>query len=178
MKKTISKFVYMICRSSDLLSFPGLRQVRNAVYGYHFDAKQINVDSFVRIKAAHASEQNDLSIGDRVGLGYGAYLDYSGGIILENDVSISDGCRIFTHNHPVLEGNENWKNNPVEFSSLHIKQFAWLGAGSTILHNVNVIGRGAVVAAGAVVTKDVPDNAIVGGNPAKILTQRRVSGQP
>lgn len=174
MRKTVSKFAYMVCKSSDYFSFPGLRQLRNAVYASHFGAPRINVDSFVRIKSAHTSDQNRLIIGHRVGMGYGVYIDYSGGISIEDDVAISDGCRIFTHNHPVLAGNKDWKRNKIEFSSLTIGENAWLGAGSTILHNVKVIGQGAVVAAGAVVTKDVPDFTVVGGNPAKPLATRNV----
>ncbi|MOA04038.1 Maltose O-acetyltransferase [compost metagenome] len=51
---------------------------------------------------------------------------------------------------------------------IHIKKNAWIGANATILSGVT-IGQNAIVAAGAVVSKDVPDNAIVGGIPAKII---------
>ena len=51
---------------------------------------------------------------------------------------------------------------------MHIGKNAWIGAGATILPGVTV-GENAVVAAAAVVTKDVPANAIVGGNPAKLI---------
>ncbi|MCZ2083871.1 MAG: sugar O-acetyltransferase, partial [Flavobacteriales bacterium] len=51
---------------------------------------------------------------------------------------------------------------------IHIKKNAWIGANVTILQGVT-IGENSVVAAGAVVSKDVPDNTIVGGIPAKIL---------
>jgi acetyltransferase-like isoleucine patch superfamily enzyme len=51
---------------------------------------------------------------------------------------------------------------------IHIKRNAWIGANATILPGVT-IGENAIVAAGAVVSKDVPDNTIVGGIPAKII---------
>jgi acetyltransferase-like isoleucine patch superfamily enzyme len=51
-----------------------------------------------------------------------------------------------------------------------IKRKAWIGVGATILPGVTV-GENAVVAAGAVVSKDVPDNTIVGGVPAKVIKQ-------
>jgi acetyltransferase-like isoleucine patch superfamily enzyme len=51
---------------------------------------------------------------------------------------------------------------------VHIKKNAWIGAGVTILPGVTV-GENAIVAAGAVVSKDVPDNTIVGGIPAKLI---------
>lgn len=63
--------------------------------------------------------------------------------------------------------------SPVERQSLmpgkvHIKQNAWIGAGATILPGIS-IGENAVVAAGAVVTKDVPANTVVAGIPAKVI---------
>ncbi|MCD7909374.1 MAG: sugar O-acetyltransferase, partial [Clostridium sp.] len=51
---------------------------------------------------------------------------------------------------------------------IHIRKNAWIGAGATILQGVTV-GKSAIVAAGAVVTQDVPDNTIVGGIPAKVI---------
>ncbi len=51
---------------------------------------------------------------------------------------------------------------------VHLKKNCWIGAGSTILPGVT-IGENAVVGAASVVTKDVPNNAIVAGNPAKVL---------
>ena len=53
---------------------------------------------------------------------------------------------------------------------VHIGKDAWIGAGATILPGVTV-GDNAVVAAGAVVTKDVAPNTIVGGNPAKVIRE-------
>lgn len=53
---------------------------------------------------------------------------------------------------------------------MHIKRNAWIGAGATILPGVTV-GENAIVAANATVTKDVPDNMIVAGTPAKIMRQ-------
>ncbi|KHO12113.1 bacterial transferase hexapeptide family protein [Latilactobacillus curvatus] len=53
---------------------------------------------------------------------------------------------------------------------MHIKQNAWIGAGATISPGVTV-GENAIVAANATVTKDVPDNMIVAGTPAKVMRQ-------
>jgi acetyltransferase-like isoleucine patch superfamily enzyme len=54
---------------------------------------------------------------------------------------------------------------------VHIKDFVWCGNNVTIIPGIT-IGEGAIIAAGAVVVKDVPDCAIVGGNPAQIIKYR------
>lgn len=87
-----------------------------------------------------------------------------GGITIDDNVLIAPKVSLLTEGHPI---------DPAQRQSLipkpiHIKANAWIGAGATILQGVT-IGKNAVVAAGAVVTKDVPDNAIVGGVPAKVI---------
>jgi len=87
-----------------------------------------------------------------------------GGITIEDNVLIAPRVSILSEGHPI---------SPAERGSLipghiHIKKSAWIGAGATILPGVTV-GENAVVAAGAVVSKDVPANTIVGGIPAKII---------
>lgn len=57
-------------------------------------------------------------------------------------------------------------------SSLVINDDVWIGARVIILGNVNSIGRGVIIGAGSVVTKPIPDYAIVGGNPARIIKYR------
>ena len=76
----------------------------------------------------------------------------------DHSLEIIDGADIIESPRPIAK--------PVVIS-----RGAWVGASSTILHGVT-IGVGAVVGAGSVVTKDVPDYAIVAGNPAKILRYR------
>lgn len=87
-----------------------------------------------------------------------------GGITIEDNVLIAPKVSLLSEGHPV---------SPKERQSLvpghiHIKKNAWIGAGATILAGVT-IGENAVVAAGAVVSKDVPANTIVGGIPAKMI---------
>lgn len=87
-----------------------------------------------------------------------------GGITIEDNVLIAPKVSLLSEGHPV---------SPEERQSLvpghiQIKKGAWIGAGATILPGVT-IGENAVVAAGAVVSKDVPVNTIVGGVPAKII---------
>ncbi|NJL77182.1 MAG: sugar O-acetyltransferase [Saprospiraceae bacterium] len=89
-----------------------------------------------------------------------------GGITIEDNVLIAPKVSLLTESHPL---------NPTERQSLipkpiHIKKNAWIGANATILQGVTV-GENAVVSAGSVVTKDVPDNVVVGGIPAKIIKE-------
>jgi len=87
-----------------------------------------------------------------------------GGITIEDNVLIAPKVSLLSEGHPI---------SPDERQSLvpghiHIRKNAWIGAGATILPGVT-IGENAIVAAGAIVSKDVPANTIVGGIPAKVI---------
>lgn len=87
-----------------------------------------------------------------------------GGITIADDVLIAPNVSLLSEGHPVSPENRH----SLIPKPIHIKRNAWIGAGATILQGVT-IGENAVVAAGAVVTKDVPDDTIVGGIPAKVI---------
>ena len=93
-------------------------------------------------------------------------------ISIGNDVAIAKGVTIRdSDNHQVIDNNNKSKNKtPLEHSPITIGDHVWIGANATILSGVN-IGENAVVAAGSVVTQDVPANTLVGGVPAKTLKQ-------
>ena len=86
-----------------------------------------------------------------------------GGITLDDDVFIGPGVKLVTENHP----EDPALRRNVYTRPIHLKRKAWIGAGAIILPGVTV-GENSIVAAGAVVTKDVPDNTIVAGVPARI----------
>lgn len=92
-----------------------------------------------------------------------------GGIFLEDDVLIGPGARLITVNHLV----DPAKRRGIIVDSIRIKKNAWIGANATILAGVTV-GNNAIVAADATVTKDVPDNVIVAGTPARITKEINV----
>jgi acetyltransferase-like isoleucine patch superfamily enzyme len=92
-----------------------------------------------------------------------SFLDL-GGITIEDDVQIGPKVNLITENHAV---------NPLERKSLDLKSIlikknVWIGAGATVLPGVTV-GENSIIAAGAVVNKDVPPNSIVGGIPARLI---------
>ena len=85
-----------------------------------------------------------------------------GGITIEDNVLIAPKVNLLSESHPV---EPNYRQSLVP-GHIHIRKNAWIGASATILPGVT-IGENAVVAAGAIVYKDVPANTVVGGIPAK-----------
>jgi acetyltransferase-like isoleucine patch superfamily enzyme len=87
-----------------------------------------------------------------------------GGIIIEDNVMLAPKVSLLSEGHPIAVNDRQ----TLTTGSIHIKRNAWIGAQATILQGVT-IGENAVVAAGAVVSEDVPANTVVGGIPAKII---------
>lgn len=112
----------------------------------------------------------NLVVGDDVDFALDVLVTTGGGVTIGDRVLIGYRTQILSTNH-AINGRE-----PI-FSSGHVKQpvciknDVWIGASSIILPGVS-IGEGAVVAAGSVVTKDVPAFAIVAGVPAKLIRYR------
>jgi acetyltransferase-like isoleucine patch superfamily enzyme len=105
-----------------------------------------------------------LSIGKNVFINFNCTFLTLGGIVIEDNVLVGPDVKILSEGHPLsLVDRQSLVPGKV-----HIKQNAWIGAGAIILPGIS-IGENAVVATGAVVTKDVPANTVVAGIPAKII---------
>ena len=111
--------------------------------------------------------------GGHLEVGNNSYMNMSL-IQCANHITIGDNCAIAadvliqdTDFHPII--NEDGKENPIS-KPIHIGNHVWICTKSIILNGVN-IGDGAIVAAGAVVTKDVPTGCVVAGNPAKVVKE-------
>lgn len=91
-----------------------------------------------------------------------------GGITIGNNVQIGPNVTLATDNHDLQN------HNILACQPINIQDNAWLGANATILPGVTV-GKNAVIAAGAVVTKDVPANTVVAGTPARVI--RRLNSE-
>lgn len=108
----------------------------------------------------------NLSIGENAFLGRKVFLDLANKIVIKKDAVISEGVSILTHQdvgERMLKSHYKRKDGDVI-----LDEGCFIGANVTILCGVRV-GRCSVVAAGAVVNKDVPDYTVVGGVPAKFL---------
>lgn len=109
---------------------------------------------------------NNIVIGNNTVINRETYLDGRAGIKIGNNVNVSIQVLILSLTHDSQNPNFVCLIKPVE-----IEDDVWIGARATIMPGVK-IGKGAVIGAGAVVTKDVPPYKIVVGNPAKILKER------
>lgn len=141
-----------------------------------------------------------VTVGSKVHIGIGTIIDSTHGFQIADDVYIGKYCSIECNgsigsgtmlaNHVGLVGRLDhdfrtvgktvraspWIgdpdfNHPPSVADIDIGEDCWIGFGAILLSGIQ-IGRGAIVAAGSVVTRDVPPYAIVGGTPAKILGER------
>jgi acetyltransferase-like isoleucine patch superfamily enzyme len=107
-----------------------------------------------------------IEFGDQVDIGEFTHIRANGGIRIGSRVLIAANVTITTREHPVAL--PRWK--VTKDAPIVIEDDVWIGAGAIVLPGVT-IGRGSVVAAGAVVTEDVPPFTVVGGVPAKTIKQ-------
>jgi acetyltransferase-like isoleucine patch superfamily enzyme len=101
-------------------------------------------------------------------INHGCLLYTTGGLTIGENVSISSGVWLVTGTHDINDPGFSDNYQPIA-----IEDYAWIGVRATILAGVTV-GKGAVVMAGAVVARDVPPYAVVGGVPAQVVSQRQL----
>jgi maltose O-acetyltransferase len=178
MKKNIIIWqLFYFINSASLFNLPFVRKVIPRFYKFLLKGNfLIKLGNRVEIKAAHAVSLSRFEYHKGLSIGSGAYIDYTGGIKIGKNVTISECARILTHDH-IIDGERDWQKNGIQFSQLEIGDFVWIGANSLIMGSVKYIGEGAVIAAGAVVTKDVEPYSIVGGTPAKLIRKRIIDDQ-
>ena len=147
--------------SSELNAATSIDEIRNKlreILGYALD------ESTTVFVPFHTNFGRSIRIGKHVFINHACSFLDMGGITLEDHVLIGPRVNLVTENHPLSAA----ERRGIVCAPILIKQNAWIGAGATVLPGVT-IGENAVVAAGAVVAKDVPDNVVVGGVPAKII---------
>ncbi len=112
----------------------------------------------------HTNFGRFIRIGRNVFINHGCTFLDLGGITIEDDVLIGPKVNLLSEAHPLDPANRK----VLDVKPVRIKRNAWIGAVATILPGVTV-GENSVVAAGALVTADVPANTVVGGVPAKVI---------
>jgi len=116
--------------------------------------------------SCHIRAPHRIVIGDNTSIGDHCILDGRSGLTIGNSVNLSTGVWIWTLQHDMNDPEFGVKGAPVI-----IEDYAWVSSRTTLLPGVT-IGKGAVVAAGAVVTKSVEPYTVVGGVPAKKIGER------
>ncbi|MDV2481191.1 acyltransferase [Methanoculleus sp. Wushi-C6] len=110
----------------------------------------------------------EIIIGDTFYMNAGCHI--LGNIVIGNDVQIGPKTVIWGRDHGISR-DRLIREQPHVKKAIHIGNDVWIGANVTVLKGVT-LGDGAIVGAGSVVTKDVPDYAVVVGNPARIMRYR------
>ena len=115
---------------------------------------------------------SDFRIGDNSGVGDNARI--SSCVTFGKDVMVGKNLRIFTCNHKTDRTDIPMRYQGFEeVSPLTVGDDVWICDGVTITPGCCSVGEGSILAAGAVVTKDVPPYAVVGGNPAQVIRYRK-----
>ncbi len=135
---------------------------------YYNMGQQCFVDHNVELQSQHHLD-GSINVGNHVTFAKHVCIDYSGGVVIEDGVDIMDGVHIITHDHKFQHSAiAHHKSSNVTACPLKICTGAAIGSKAIIMPSCNYIGKYARVGAGAVVTKDVPDYAVVLGVPAQV----------
>lgn len=119
---------------------------------------------------AFLASGKDIEIGNNSGVGIDCRI--TGPLSIGDDVMMAPGVSIVTQNHEISDTEIPMRLQTAEKKKVTICDDVWIGTNAIILPGITV-GKGSVVAGGAVVTKDVPPYTIVGGNPARIIRKRK-----
>lgn len=146
----------------DALGYEGIQLGKNVSLGR-------NTTMIVTGTLAHLGK--GIKIGDNVGLGTNGYYGGAGGVEIGDNTIFGNYVSVHPENHNYSDLNVPIRLQGVSHKGIKIGKDCWIGAKATILDG-SVLGDSCIVAAGAVVTGKFPDNAIIGGVPAKIIKFR------
>lgn len=127
-------------------------------------------DGFVANENCRFNYGHRIEVGENVSWNAGCYIDAKGGVTMGDFAMLTEYVKIFTHSHSEADHMER------EYNPVFINQYAKVYTNATILPGVT-LGDGAIVATGAIVTKDVEPYTVVGGIPAKPMRRRKFEGK-
>lgn len=145
-----------------------IRKIRSGVAGGCFDkhGRNINIE-----RKADFGKGDGISIGDNSGLGVNCHV--RGPIEIGSDVMMGPNVRIITSKHNTSRTDIPMRQQGhLPKQKVTIGSDVWIGANVIIMPGITV-GNGSIIGAGAVVTKDIPEYAVVGGVPAKVIKYRK-----
>lgn len=122
-------------------------------------------ESFSLIPPFYTTGGENIRVGRNVFINQNCTMYDLGGIDIADDVMVGPNVNIITSGHPI---EPSQRRAFVTAKPIVIERNVWIAAGATIIGGVTV-GENVVVAAGAVVTRDVPPNTVVAGNPARVI---------
>lgn len=135
------------------------------------DHSWIGGNTYLKVSFSFNDLGDFIRIGKHVGIGEFAHLGGAGGLTIDDDCIIGPYFSCHPENHSFNEHDKLIRLQSVSRKGIHINRNCWIGAKVTILDGV-IIGENCVIAAGAVVTKSMPANAVIGGVPAKVIRFR------
>lgn len=158
---------FLLKYTSRKYELPKYRSKRVRAYQkYYGIGEGLKIEYNVELTRSHYLN-GTVKIGKNVLLAKNVFIDYSGYVEIEDNVKLANGVIIESH-HRDLEAYEKGLDVNIQ-SSILIREGAYIGSRAIILSSCHYIGKNARIGANAVVTKDVPDNALVAGVPAKII---------
>lgn len=145
----------------------GSKHIRGFCARLMFDScgKNINIEH-----GAFLASGKGIEIGNNSGIGLNCRI--TGPLTIGNDVMMAPGVNIVTQNHEISDTQIPMRLQTAEKKKVTICDDVWIGVNAIILPGIT-IGKGSVIAGGAVVTKDVAPYSIVGGNPARVIRVRK-----
>ena len=154
-------FISMLCNFTGHIP---VQTIRMALYRWLFKVKAGRGTNIYR--ACELRSPWRIRIGEGTSIGDHCILDGRAGLVIGSSVNLSTGVWIWTQQH-----DKDDRHFKVVGKGVIIEDYAWLGGRVIVLPGVR-IGRGAVVASGSIVTKDVPPYAVMAGMPARKVGER------
>jgi len=145
-----------------------IKKIKNIVFGFFVESKAVSIGKSLFVNS-YSVVNRKTQLGDNVHFN-GMKIRGGGAVVIGNNFHSGEECLMLTDMHN-YEGTCLPYDSTLIAKPITIEDNVWFGSRVTIIGSVTV-GEGAIVQAGAVVVKDVPQLAIVGGNPAKVIKER------